>query len=240
MSNFLEKFVGKKSLQEYECDEPERYNPADEIYKPEDNINSEFSDEIEIPEETYVEEIEIAGGDDTWRDYEPEPPPKRRVMGVVKRKPFLPHQVSKEQYAAMSPPPAPMIIDAAIPTPQQYMAEMGMPRYNYMTPRISAEAQAREQVQQELLYRRELEKAQRMEMARNRPRVSTSQKFLNVANQFARGDGGGSNIQIDTTYFRRPKVSVPSPQAQRGESTLNALNNTIRSLAPKVAKKKKR
>jgi hypothetical protein len=183
----------------------------DEFYEEgEDNLE----EELEVEEE--VEQVQ------------PEPR-KRRVVGIVRRR----FPANKSPTTQASPQPAPAY-------PPIMAGDMGgMPQF--FAPRQNPEYEAKLQAKKDIAYQKEMMRYQLQMQRENAPRPNTGKKLLRVANQYARGDGTTAdrvNVGNSGCLFKRPNVDLPTRTFN--ESNMgNNLNKMLKTIRPKVAKKKK-
>jgi hypothetical protein len=196
-------------------------------------IDDLFEENTPVEEETPVEEAPETLIDEQEEE-EIYPPRKRKVIGRIPR---------SHNWAVQVPPPQPMILRApeyypANPPQYPQQPQFQQPQRQVQPTRRELVDAAKQQVEYEYMV-----EAQRQQLMRaQQPRVSTSQKLLNVANAHA-GTDRNSPAQIcqrtnaSLVVRRNPGVSLLPPRGNK-KSSEQRINKVIQSIAPKTAKGK--
>lgn len=168
----------------------------------------------EQTEEEYEEEEEIE---------EEEQPVKRRVVGrMPKQGRYIYHRRQEQEFQPQQQQTFPIIY------PQQ---SMGQQPFGF---KPSPEQIAREQAYIEILKSQEIDRYNQQMYRQQQPRVSTSKKLLNVANEYAGTKQGSTGAQrvnngITGCMFKKPSVT---PIITAKKSVVSNFNNFIKKQVP--------
>jgi hypothetical protein len=117
----------------------------------------------------------------------------------------------------------------------------------------SIQQQAREQAQMDILRQQEIDRYNRQMMMRQKPKSTIYQTCMEVAYEHAVGDRSADVVNLNGVLFKRPGMkfsAIPKsltngsqinlrPNLHEGRNTIQAFNETISKVRPKVVKKKK-
>jgi hypothetical protein len=188
----------------------------------------------EYEEEGPKEEIELNPEEiiDEEPDELPQPPKKRRVVGLVRRN--YSRQAPREINSDRSVNP--QYIPEMYPQPQNII--LSPPQRDQFQYRQTPEIQAKEQARLQILFNQEMEREQRRQARREymRSRPSFGRHMIAVAHQAASGDQGAQrvNAKLGEGLYHGVNVDLPTNKPIK-KAVASRFNQIIRNIAPKVS-----